>query len=137
MKNRLFKRISLINSVNSEWYTTICLSVVFQRNQENPTPKTDHSSPRQCELSHIFSKNCIFEHSKNIDLRSHPPYRPDLEPNDFFLFPYVKNEMRGQRFSTPKEEVNAFRMHVLEDISIRVTKVLRQLVQTYAKVYGS
>ena len=45
---------------------------------------------------------------------SHLPYSPDLEPNDFFLFPYVKTKMRGQRFSTPKEAVDAFRMHVLE-----------------------
>ena len=45
---------------------------------------------------------------------SHPPYSPDLAPNDFFIYPYVKNRMRGQRFSTPDEAVYAFRKHVLE-----------------------
>ena len=45
---------------------------------------------------------------------SHPPYSPDLAPNDFFLFPYVKNKMRGQCFSRPEKAVDAFRMHVLE-----------------------
>ena len=45
---------------------------------------------------------------------SHPPYSTDLAPNDFFLFPCVKNKMKGQRFSTPEEAVDAFRMHVLE-----------------------
>ena len=45
---------------------------------------------------------------------SHPSYSPDLAPNDFFLFPYIKNKMRGQRFSTPGEEVDVFRMHVLK-----------------------
>ena len=45
---------------------------------------------------------------------SHPPYNPDLASNNFFLFPYVKNKMRGQRFSKIEEAVNAFRMHVLE-----------------------
>ena len=45
---------------------------------------------------------------------SHPPYCPDLAPNDFFLFPYVKNKMKGQHFSTPQKAVDAFRMHVLE-----------------------
>ena len=44
----------------------------------------------------------------------HPPYSPDLSPNDIFLFPYVRNKMRGQRFSTPEEAVDAFRMPVLE-----------------------
>ena len=45
---------------------------------------------------------------------SHPPYSPDLAPNDFFLLSYVKNKMRVQRFSTPEGAVDAFRMHVLE-----------------------
>ena len=45
--------------------------------------------------------------------------------------------MRGQRFSTAEEAFDAFKMHVLGDTSIRVAKVLRQSVQTYAKVYGS
>ena len=62
------------------------------------------------------------------------PYSPDLPPNDFFLFPYVKNKMRGQRFSTPEEKVDAFRMYVLEIPQIRVAKVL-PLVQRHAKVY--
>ena len=44
----------------------------------------------------------------------HPPYITHLEPNDFFLLPYVKNKMRAQRFSTPEKAVDAFRMHVLE-----------------------
>ena len=44
---------------------------------------------------------------------SHPPYSPDLAPNNFFLFPYVKNKMRGQRFSVSQEVIDAFRMHVL------------------------
>ena len=39
---------------------------------------------------------------------SHPPYSPDLVRNDFFLLPYVKT------FSTLKETVDAFIMHVLE-----------------------
>ena len=45
---------------------------------------------------------------------SHPPYSPDLLPDDFFLFPYVKNKIKPQRFSTPEETVDAFRMHVSE-----------------------
>ena len=47
---------------------------------------------------------------------SHSPYCTDLAPNDYFLFPYVKNKMRGgQRFSALEEAVDdAFRMHVLQ-----------------------
>ena len=93
--------------VHNHLFTT-CLP----RNQEHQPPKTDHSSLRQCKLSHIVST--AFLSTQNIGSMSHPPYSPDLAPNGFFLFPYVKNEMRRQRFSTPAEAVNAFRMHVLE-----------------------
>ena len=34
--------------------------------------------------------------------------------DDFFLFPYVKNKTQSQRFSTPEEALDAFRMHVSE-----------------------
>ena len=44
----------------------------------------------------------------------HLAYSPDLVPNDFYLFPHIKNKLRGQRYSTPEEAVNAFKIHVLE-----------------------
>ena len=37
-----------------------------------------------------------------------------LSPNDFFLFPYVKQKMRGQRFSSPEDAVDDFQNHVSE-----------------------
>ena len=83
------------------------------RNQENQTQKTDPSSALQCELSLIGSNNCIFS-TQNIDLKSHPSYSPDFAPNEFFLFPFVKNKIRGQGFSALEEAVDGFRMHVLE-----------------------
>ncbi len=30
----------------------------------------------------------------------HPPYSPDLAPNDFWLYPRVKKGLRGRRFTT-------------------------------------
>ncbi|GFW54045.1 histone-lysine n-methyltransferase setmar-like protein [Trichonephila clavipes] len=29
---------------------------------------------------------------------AHPPYSPDMSPPDFFLFPKIKNTLRGHRF---------------------------------------
>jgi len=45
----------------------------------------------------------------------HPPYIPDMSPPDFDLFPKLKINMRGMRFST------------LEDLSASVTGRVRQL----------
>jgi len=46
---------------------------------------------------------------------THPPYSPDMSPPDFDLFPKLKINMRGVRFST------------LEDISASVTRRVIQL----------
>ncbi|KAF7283828.1 hypothetical protein GWI33_022867 [Rhynchophorus ferrugineus] len=45
--------------------------------------------------------------TQNIELMGYPPYSPDLAPNNFFLFPFVKNKPRGQRFSSLKEAIEA------------------------------
>jgi hypothetical protein len=45
----------------------------------------------------------------------HPPYMPNMSPPDFDLFPKLKVNMRGVRFST------------LEDLSPAVTRRVRQL----------
>jgi transposase len=45
----------------------------------------------------------------------HSPYSPDVSPSDFDLFPTLKINMHGVRFSTP------------EDLSASVTRRVRQL----------
>ena len=109
-KNWTCSNHSIRTTQNSQFwvvYNHLFASCV-PRNQENQSPKTDQSSPQQCELKQLHFW------ALKIDLMSHPTYSPDLVPTDFFLFPYLKNKMRGQCFSTPEEAVDAFSMHVLE-----------------------
>ncbi|CAH2016381.1 unnamed protein product [Acanthoscelides obtectus] len=51
---------------------------------------------------------------ENVELLDHPPYSPDRSPNDFFTFPKIKNGLRGQRFQSPEEAVDAFKNAVLD-----------------------
>ncbi len=46
-----------------------------------------------------------------------PPYRPDLAPCDFWLFPKLKEKLRGCRYETIEEKKEA------------VTKVIDMLAQ--------
>jgi len=39
----------------------------------------------------------------------HPPYSPDLAPSDFYLFPELKEHLKGQRFSCDEEVKSAVR----------------------------
>ena len=54
---------------------------------------------------------------KMIDVFEHPPYRPELVPADFFLFPRLKAAIKGARFA----DANA--------IKDRVPAVLRSIPQ--------
>lgn len=98
-------------TVNAEWYTTICLPTVFDEIRKNNKKRRiilhhDNAS------SHKARQTTEYLKEKNIELMSHCPYSPDLSPNDFFLFPTVKQKMRGQRFSSPQEAVEDFQNHV-------------------------
>jgi hypothetical protein len=39
-----------------------------------------------------------FSASKQITVLEHPPYSPDLAPNNFFLFPTIKEILKGMHF---------------------------------------
>jgi len=41
-----------------------------------------------------------FFHDKHIELVPHAPYSPDLAPSDFWLFPNLKDALRGRHFNT-------------------------------------
>jgi histone-lysine N-methyltransferase SETMAR len=43
----------------------------------------------------------------HYELLEHPPYSPDLDPSDFYLFPKLKLFLAGQRFSSNQEAIAA------------------------------
>ena len=53
----------------------------------------------QEENSHTAHETIGYLKDKNIELMSHCPYPPDLWPNNFFLFPHVKQKICGQLLS--------------------------------------
>ena len=59
-------------------------------------------------------------------------YSPDMARNDYFLFPHMKNKLRGQHFLIIEEAVHAFKTYAFGVTSIGVEKVLRKLIQTHA-----
>ncbi|GFV45625.1 down syndrome cell adhesion molecule-like protein Dscam2 [Trichonephila clavipes] len=50
--------------------------------------------------------------SKNIPVAPQPPYSPDLTPCDFFLFPKLKNHLKGHHFGTLKKIQTAVTDHL-------------------------
>ncbi|CAH1953878.1 unnamed protein product [Acanthoscelides obtectus] len=100
-------------TVTADWYITICLpKVISELRKINPERRIilhqDNAS------SHTAQKTREYLTQENVELLDHPPYSPDLSPNDFFTFPKIKNRLRGQRFQSPEEAVDAFKNAVLD-----------------------
>ncbi|CAH2000481.1 unnamed protein product [Acanthoscelides obtectus] len=64
--------------------------------------------------SHTAQKTRQYLTEENVELLNHPPYSLDLSSNNFFTFPKIKNRLRGQRFQSPEEAVDAFKNAVLD-----------------------
>ncbi|CAH1988540.1 unnamed protein product [Acanthoscelides obtectus] len=100
-------------TVTAYWYTTICLpKVIPELRKINPERRIilhqDNAS------SHTAQKTRQYLTEENLELLDHPPYSPDLSPNDFFTFPKIKNRLLGQRFQSLEEAVDAFKNAVLD-----------------------
>ncbi|CAH1975367.1 unnamed protein product [Acanthoscelides obtectus] len=100
-------------TVTADWYTTICLpKVITELRKINPERRIilhqDNAS------SHTAQKTRQYLTEENVELLDHPPYSPDRSPNNFFTFPNIKNRLRGQRFQSPEEAVDAFKKAVLD-----------------------
>ncbi|CAH2009862.1 unnamed protein product [Acanthoscelides obtectus] len=101
-------------TVTADWYTTICLlKVITELRKIKPERRIilhqDNAS------SHTAQKTRQYLTEENVELLDHPPYSPDLSPNDFFTFPKIKHRLRGQRFHSAEETVDAFKNACFEN----------------------
>jgi histone-lysine N-methyltransferase SETMAR len=55
--------------------------------------------------------------SKQITLLEHPPYSPDLAPNDTFLFPKIKEILKGRRHFDDTDDIRSNKTAALTPIS--------------------
>ncbi|CAH1956064.1 unnamed protein product [Acanthoscelides obtectus] len=100
-------------TVTADGYTSICLTKVVTElrkiNRERRIILHQDSAS-----SHTAQKTRQYLTKENVELLDHPPYSPDLSPNDFFTLSKIKNRLRGQRFQSPEEAVDAFKNAVLD-----------------------
>lgn len=97
-------------TVTAEWYVTTCIPKVFQQWRKHHA----RSGIRRIlwhhdnAPAHKAARTNEFFEENGVQMLSHPPYSPDLAPCDFFLFPVIKKKLRGKRFPSPEDAVNAF-----------------------------
>lgn len=59
----------------------------------------DNAPAHSSQVAAVEAQQCGYE------ILQHPPYSPDLAPSDFFLFPQIKNPLRGRRFEDTDEVI--------------------------------
>ena len=95
-------------TINGEYYANL-----LQRLSEEIKQKRPHLAKKKV-LFHADNapvhKSVIAMAKLNelqFELLPHAPYSPDLAPSDYFLFPYLKKWLSGQRFSNDEEAISA------------------------------
>jgi len=73
---------------------------------------------RQCTCSHGTVSEGVLA-TKQITELEHPAYSPDLAPNDFFLFPKIKEILKGWHFDD------------IDDIRCNKTATLKAIPQNH------
>jgi len=73
----------------------------------------------------VHNSRVSMERMKQIKFERtpHPPYSPDIAPSDFFLFGYVKEKLKGQKFIARDElyeAVHSILSGISEDLILRV-----------------
>ena len=63
--------------------------------------------------SHTAKLTRAYLESTEIDVLDTPPYSPDLAPCDFWLFPKVKDSLRGKRYDDEDAAFAAFEERVM------------------------
>ena len=96
-------------TVNADWYINNCLPKAFEAwSSRRPKAGIRGLLHHDNASVHTAAKTLDFLDENSVELESHPPYSPDLAPCDFFLFPTIKEKIRGIRFGNREEARLAF-----------------------------
>jgi histone-lysine N-methyltransferase SETMAR len=150
MKSGLIECIPLEpgDTVNARWYVNVCLPHVFTAVSEW-RKKTglrglilydDNAKPHRALITNEFLAE------NHVQLYPNLPYSRDLSPCDFFLFPKLKNQLRGIEFNDDDMMLNALKQAIgtltkddfkncFNDWFIRMYKCIQANGQYFEKIH--
>ena len=89
-------------TVNKEYYLQVVTTLRERVRRKRPEMWKNKSwilhQDNAPAHSALVVKSFLAKH--NTPVLQHPPYSPDLAPCDFFMFPKVKEVLKGSRFET-------------------------------------
>ena len=87
----------------------------------------DNASSHSSRVAVASAKQCGFE------LLPHPFYLPDLAPSDFYLFPKLKENIRGQVFDSEDDVMSAVDTRLHDQDRVFYKHGLKQLEKRWLK----
>ncbi|GAB1597971.1 serine-rich adhesin for platelets-like isoform X6 [Argonauta hians] len=93
------------SKVNPSWYLTKCLPELFEKLKDKRQGILLHHS-NITVLTAAVTMDYLTENS--IQLITHPAHSPDLSPWEYFIYPRVKKELIGTKFTKPGDAVASF-----------------------------
>lgn len=75
----------------------------------------------------ITTMNWHFLAKHHIPLVHLPPYIPDIDPKDFFLFPQIKNILKGKQF----KEMETTKLNKTQQLAVISTRVWQVLLSCW------
>ncbi|KAI6658838.1 Histone-lysine N-methyltransferase SETMAR-like [Oopsacas minuta] len=87
-------------TVTADWYTTVCLPKLITaiESQREKTGIRGILLHHDNAPSHTAIRTRELLENSGLKTLHHPPYSPDLAPCNFWLFPTLKDQLRGRRF---------------------------------------
>jgi len=150
MKSDFIKSIPLEPdaTINASWYVNICLPQVFKivlewRKSTGLRGLIFHDDNARSHRVWITDEFFVKNH---VESYPNPPYSPDLSPCDFFLFPKLKNQLRGIQFDDNTAMLDALEHAVntltkddfkncFDDWFIRMHKCIDAMGQYFEKIH--
>ena len=94
-------------TVTSEYYSNLLIKLRRTMSTTRKLRRNDQLLLLQDNAPAHKARNTNTCLDLNIRILPHPPYSPDLAPSDFFLFPSMKKHIKGKRFDTDDDVLEA------------------------------
>ncbi len=106
-------------TVNSEYFISVLREVRESIRRKQPDLWNNRKFVLHMDnaSSHTSGPTRLYLHKNNFDILDHLLYSPDLAPCDYWAFPVLKKQIRGQRFAG------------IPELQARVTLLLKQTPQ--------
>ena len=111
--------VPIEQTVNKEYYVEVLREFRKRFRRKRPALFKSGQWHFQQDNAPVHNSILVTDYSTKMGIKTvpHPPYSPDLAPYDFWLFPKLKENLRGCRYET------------IEEIKEAVMKVIDTLIQ--------